>query len=514
MKIELENGAKIAPYVKKESLKQDRGGTTWRRRFVIKGNRKVFSADPNESKDEAYITINRKIHTAINGDKIESKRSTAPTVAEVVAAYLGAKPSSIDADHDTRKNNVSALRIVTRGVVSGSEPVIVKNKDGSYELTEPGFWSNLRLGKLTKKVGKDFLDQRVEGYKKGTTSFDERGRGANDVLRHARGVFTQKAINEVYVEQFKQSDLEALEDKKTGFLKVPFLKVRKPKWKALPQSVVDQILAKVPALETEDPDLYATFLLEFGCGLSWGEVLHAQYSWLDESPQPFENDETRYVINVQPTDGWVPKCQDRERSSTVPANIFQKLLDLRLAPRAPREDRKSGVTVSDEELARLVWSEPAVAVGKRFGVTSTTIKNHCERRGIPTPESGFWTKVQRGTVEHPHGELPEKERIRFQLRTKQTPAPKNDYILQRHRCEGFTGANRRLARWFRANIKGWDRKQVGHELRKLNISTVVCETGSLYEASKHAGHSSIKVTESTYADILKHKPISLPFPNT
>jgi hypothetical protein len=27
MKIELENGAKIAPYVKKESLKQDRGGT-------------------------------------------------------------------------------------------------------------------------------------------------------------------------------------------------------------------------------------------------------------------------------------------------------------------------------------------------------------------------------------------------------------------------------------------------------------------------------------------------------
>ena len=84
----------------------------------------------------------------------------------------------------------------------------------------------------------------------------------------------------------------------------------------------------------------------------------------------------------------------------------------------------------------MVWSEPAVAVGKRFGVTSTTIKNHCERRGIPTPESGFWTKVQRGTVEHPHGELPEKERIRFQLRTKQTPAPKDDYILQRHRCEG------------------------------------------------------------------------------
>ena len=54
-----------------------------------------FSANPHENQDEAYVPISCKIHTAINGDKIESKRSTTPTVAEVVAAYLGAKPSSM-----------------------------------------------------------------------------------------------------------------------------------------------------------------------------------------------------------------------------------------------------------------------------------------------------------------------------------------------------------------------------------------------------------------------------------
>ena len=49
MKIELENGAKIAPYVKKESLKQDRGGTTWRCRFTVKDKRVKFSANPHEN---------------------------------------------------------------------------------------------------------------------------------------------------------------------------------------------------------------------------------------------------------------------------------------------------------------------------------------------------------------------------------------------------------------------------------------------------------------------------------
>ena len=508
-KVELENGAKIAPHVKISSLKQDRGGTTWRSRFTIKGKRTVFSANPYDEKDEAYVTINRKIQKAINGEKLKSKRSDAPVMTEVAKAYLEASVSSIPASQGTRKNNLCALRTVTRGLVPGSDPVFKKEKNGTYTLVDGGFWNNLRLDKLDKKVGRGFLDRRIAGYAEKTPEWHERACGANDCLRQSRGVFTQAAINEVYEELFKMPDLE---DKKTGFLKARFLPARRKKWKAPSRSVIEQIFEKVPALETEDPDVYGCFLLEYGCGLSWGEAMQAQYAWLDEADRPNDDGSTRYVIKVQPTAGWVPKCVDRERSATVPERVFQKLLDLRFVPRAPREDRKSAVNISDDDLAKRVWSEPASWVAKSFGVSATTIANQCRKRGIPTPPAGFWTKVDRGLVDNPNGEMPREERTRFLLRAQTPEPPKDDFILQRHRCYGETGANRRLARWFRKNIIGWDRKQVGHELRKLNISLVICETGSLIEGSKHAGHSSTKVTEEVYFDVLKNKRVDIPVP--
>ena len=62
----------------------------------------------------------------------------------------------------------------------------------------------------------------------------------------------------------------------------------------------------------------------------------------------------------------------------------------------------------------------------------------------------------------------------------------------------------------RANIDGWDRVQVGHELRKLNISMVISVQAAVCtKGSKHAGHSSIKVTETTYGDILNKKKVEI-----
>jgi hypothetical protein len=510
-KIELENGNKISAFVELHQLRQDRGGSTWRCRYSIKDKRVKFSANRHDDKNEALITINRKIHDVVNEEKIKSNRSTAPTLTQIVTSYFEATPSSLSACQNTRKLNVSALRLVTRGVVAGSDPVIEKQKDGSFKLVSGGFWDNFRLDKLVKKVGKAFLDSRVKGYKEKTDEWYNRAHGANDVLRQAKAVFSKAALSEVYIEQFKMPDLE---DKETGFLKVRRLPERRKDWVALSQSVRDQIITKVPTIEKEDVDVYACFLLQYGAGLSWGEVMHSQYSWLGVADRPYEDGSTRYTIKIQPVGDWVPKCARREREISVPENIFQKLIDIRYARRAPREDRKSTINVSDEELARLVWSEPAVAVGKRFDVSSTTVKKHCEKRGIPTPGNGFWTNIRLGKVPHPQGEMPDEERTKFLLRTHKLETPKDDFILQRHRCNAYTGANRRLARWFRENIDGWDRKQVGHELRKLNISNVVCSTGSVLEGSKHAGHSSIKVTERHYLDIVKNKKVDLPFPNT
>jgi hypothetical protein len=516
--IKLEDGKSIPCYVQKSQLRlrseqsdSREGNDSYYYRKTINGKRRLISAEADLGKDEAHIEINQKVHKLVCGQKVKSKRSAAPTLTEVARAYLAATPSCVTACQGTRKTNLYSLTVVTRGMASGGDPVIEKQKDGSYKLVDGGFWDNVRLDKLDKKIGKAFLDSRLLGYPEKTQEWYERASGANTYLRQARGVFSQAALTEVYEENFIMPDLE---DKKTGFLKVRFLPQRKKKWKAPKKSVIDQIFEKVPALEAEDPDIYACFLLQFGCGLSWGEVRHAQNSWLGEAETPNTDGTTRYVIGVKPVGDWVPKCEDRERFATVPENIFQKLLDLRFAPRAPREDRKSPVNISDEDLAKRVWSEPATQVAKSFKVTSTTIANQCRKRGIPTPPAGFWTKVDRGLVDNPKGKMPKEEHIRFLIRAQKPEAPKDDFILQRHRCEGRTAANSRLARWFRENIVGWDRKQVGHELRKLNISRVICATGSMYEGSKHAGHSSIKVTETNYGDLLENKRVEIPFPGT
>jgi len=510
--IEKNGKAEVIPcYMQANQLFKRDGKHSWRARKTIKGRRKEFSSN-HIDKPEAHRDINSQCHDFwVEGKRTETKRSAAPTLTEIAVAYLSAPPSAITASQDTRKTNLYALKVVTREMVTGNDPVIRKDPDGSYKLIDGGFWDKVRLDKLNKKVGKAFLDSRMVGYQKKTAEWNERACGANDYLRQARGVFTQRALDEVYEEDFKMPDLE---DKKTGFLKVHFLPTRKKKWKAPSQSIIDQIYDKVPALEKEDPDVYACFVLQYGAGLSWGEAMHSQYSSLGIADSPNTDGTTRYTITVKPVEGWVPKCEDRERSATIPENFFQKLLDLRYAPRVCREDRKSLVSINDQDLAKRVWSESLAAIGKSFGVSGTTIKNHCLKRGIPTPPNGFWTKVRTGLVAHPKGEMPNKERTRFLLRNERREEPKDDFILQRHRCYGKSGANRRLARWFRENIIGWDRKQVGHELRKLNISRVICATNSVLKGSKHAGHSSTKVTESTYLDVLKHSRVDIPFPGT
>ena len=118
----IKNGDKaetIPCYFQLDQCVQRNGRTSWTARKTIKGKRKEFTSDEFDKK-LAWKDLNQQCHDSLSGEKkVQAKRSTAPTVAEIVVAYFGAKPSSIDADHDTRKNNVSALRVVTRGVVSG-----------------------------------------------------------------------------------------------------------------------------------------------------------------------------------------------------------------------------------------------------------------------------------------------------------------------------------------------------------------------------------------------------------
>lgn len=53
-------------------------------------------------------------------------------------------------------------------------------------------------------------------------------------------------------------------------------------------------------------------------------------------------------------------------------------------------------TVSREELYELVWSKPMTKVAADYGVTGTALKKTCDRHHIPTPERGYWAKLEYG----------------------------------------------------------------------------------------------------------------------
>lgn len=53
-------------------------------------------------------------------------------------------------------------------------------------------------------------------------------------------------------------------------------------------------------------------------------------------------------------------------------------------------------TVSREELYEQVWSRPMTKVAADYGVTGTALKKTCDRHHIPTPERGYWAKLEYG----------------------------------------------------------------------------------------------------------------------
>lgn len=52
--------------------------------------------------------------------------------------------------------------------------------------------------------------------------------------------------------------------------------------------------------------------------------------------------------------------------------------------------------VSREELYEQVWSKPMTKVAADYGVTGTALKKTCDRHHIPTPERGYWAKLEYG----------------------------------------------------------------------------------------------------------------------
>ncbi len=63
---------------------------------------------------------------------------------------------------------------------------------------------------------------------------------------------------------------------------------------------------------------------------------------------------------------------------------------------APKTEAEKLKTVSREELYEQVWSKPMTKVAADYGVTGTALKKTCDRHRIPTPERGYWAKLEHG----------------------------------------------------------------------------------------------------------------------
>lgn len=62
-----------------------------------------------------------------------------------------------------------------------------------------------------------------------------------------------------------------------------------------------------------------------------------------------------------------------------------------------------------QEVYELVWSAPMTAIARLLGISSGSLGKTCERRGIPTPERGYWQKVAAGHDVPPRPPLREVE---------------------------------------------------------------------------------------------------------
>ncbi|MDM9621120.1 hypothetical protein [Rhizobium sp. S96] len=52
--------------------------------------------------------------------------------------------------------------------------------------------------------------------------------------------------------------------------------------------------------------------------------------------------------------------------------------------------------ITREELYAMVWSEPALAAGRRLGVSSSYLAKVCRALGVPSPPRGYWARKAKG----------------------------------------------------------------------------------------------------------------------
>jgi integrase len=111
---------------------------------------------------------------------------------------------------------------------------------------------------------------------------------------------------------------------------------------------------------------------------------------------------------------------DRTQALDKHGALVEKLARPKRASRRHVEPRH--LTLTREELHRLVWAEPIATVARRLGVSDVGLAKACRRAHVPAPGRGYWAKLKRGkTVEQcalPSGEDGVSQQIAIRLNSQ------------------------------------------------------------------------------------------------
>ena len=69
-------------------------------------------------------------------------------------------------------------------------------------------------------------------------------------------------------------------------------------------------------------------------------------------------------------------------------------------------DKKSQDPLTREQLYELVWKEPMLRIGERFGVSSSYLARVCTDLRVPRPARGYWAQREFGKIQPEKPSLP------------------------------------------------------------------------------------------------------------
>ena len=52
--------------------------------------------------------------------------------------------------------------------------------------------------------------------------------------------------------------------------------------------------------------------------------------------------------------------------------------------------------ITRKELYEFIWKEPVTIVAEKLGVPAPILRKYCHQLNIPTPSSGYWSKLKFG----------------------------------------------------------------------------------------------------------------------